>query len=568
VSDELVLKRLPQTDVATLGGAVAGESFDQWRTRLRFDAEHTYRREHIPEHVEVEKATLTLAGDAGVYRLSFPRRCWRIELTDGPTTVDVADAIGIGRHTYRVEPTNAATFEATLEVSVRRPVVEVRDEGYVITADTIRYSQRHWLEDDRAAQRVGRHSLWLKTLPQHYADTNVVESIDLNGPWRVAPLPRTDMADYAAVDIDTDAWETMDVPSVWSGELADYDGPLWYRKTIDVPAEWEGRTVVLRFDGVDDEPIIYVNGHWTGYSCGFHRPFQVDVGEYLHCGGPNVIAICLRRRRGAGFGAGMMYGFVRDHSLVTYPDRDEPVGGIYGDRTELAVAEHLGSVVFEPRIHPQFEGALRIRFARIDGDTSHPLAMGRESELLYRPPIMRYTDLSAGGAARASLTGIVACDRELLHLAGTITGGAGPVEATVEVFPAKWGQPVWIEQVAGGVAVAGAETARKVMLAAKSAEATVEIDETRTGHEQRHVVTLRLEPDQEGRFSLTVAAGSPPGPIRPTTSPGSTLRPTPSRPWPSRGNGRCTPPASPCEPPTSKPRRSGPASRCLHWCRG
>ena len=97
------------------------------------------------------------------------------------------------------------------------------------------------------------------------------------------------------------------MPHIWPPELAEHDGAVWYRKWIDVPAEWRSRQLSLRFAGIDDDALIYVNAHEVGYSCGWHRPFQVDVGEtdrlrhaQPHRGADQVSA-CGRARLGHGF---------------------------------------------------------------------------------------------------------------------------------------------------------------------------------------------------------------------------------------------------------------------------
>jgi len=505
------MRYFPLTEVANLGGSECGRTFDEWRCRLAFDRSATCRREHMPEYVDVDQATLTLDGAKGSYLIEFPRKCWRVELDQSPLTIDVSDAIAVGRHTYRITPPEAGRFSATLAVSVRRPVVDTRDEGYVISYEAMKYSHRNWLEDDRSEQRVGRFDLYLKTIPQHYADTQVAASVSLDGVWRYRQVEPTSIEDYSGPDVDDAAWDEIDVPHTWAEALGGCEGPVWYRKRISVPADWRGRKVALRFSGVDDEPVVFVNAQQLGYNCGWHRPFQIDVGEHLIYGGENTIAVLLRSRRGLGRGAGVTYSFVRDWSITTYPDRDEPVGGIYGRDNEIAVVEHFGSVVFEPRIYPKFEGLIRVCFARRSAGGSFPLAMDHGSELVYRPPLLHYRALRAGREGGTDLKATVGCDRNVVLFEGQARPDAdGQVQVKVEVYPFKFQEAVSIERLHGAVALIGRETGFRMLLSAAGCDAAgidISIDKDRQDHLQCHVVTIGLTPDANGRFRFAIASG-------------------------------------------------------------
>ena len=325
------MEYFPLTQVANLGGDVCGRRYDEWRTRLRFDSSHNRRREHVPEYAELREAALSLSGSPGTYLIEFPRKKWQLELGESPVSLDVSDAIAIGRHTYRIIPPDDAEFAATLEITITRPTVETRDEGYVISCENMKYSHRAWLEDDRSAQRVGRFDLYLKTIPQHFDDTKVIESISLDGRWKYKKVESTDIEDYAAVHTDDSQWDEIEVPHTWAGDLSEWESSVWYRKSMEVPASWGGGKVLLRLPGIDDEPIVFVNAQQLGYNCGWWRAFQIDISDHLELGRTNQIAILVRGRRDPGRGGGITYSFVRDYSIVTYPDRTEPVGGIYAE---------------------------------------------------------------------------------------------------------------------------------------------------------------------------------------------------------------------------------------------
>jgi len=506
------MEYFPLTNVANLGGDVCGGRFDEWRTRLRFDNSRHYRREHVPEYVALDEAVLSLSGTPGTYLIEFPRKKWEVELAESSVSLDVSNAIAIGRHTYRIIAPHDAQFSATLEIRLTRPTVETRDEGYVISYENMKYSHRNWLEDDRSAQRVGRFDLYLKTIPQHFADTRALEGISLDGAWKYKKVESTDIEDYAAVHTDDSRWDEIDVPHTFSGDLSEWDGPVWYRKSVEVPVSWKGGKVLLRFAGIDDEPLVFVNAQQLGYNCGWWRPFQVVIGDHLNFGATNQIAILLRGRRPPGRGGGIIYSFVRDYSTVTYPDRDAPVGGIYAGRNELALVEHLGSVIFEPRIGTKFEGPLRVSFLCGSEGNPFPLTMSDESELVYRPPCLHYHDLRAGSRSVPHLDAAVGYDRDVICFEGKIDPSETEIFARVEVFPFKFAEPVKISRSRELVEIVGTETDFRICLdlpaGASERDVRIDLDEQRDDYRQSHVVLIRLARNAQGEFAFRIASGT------------------------------------------------------------
>jgi len=505
------MEHFPLTDKANLGGRECGKTFDQWVCRIDFDPKNTCLREHVPDFVKLEQARLTVAGEPGAYEVVFPRKRWTLQVKDARQDIDVSDAIAVGRHSYRIVAPEGANFTATLRVSVRRPLVETRDEGYVISHDAMKYSHRHWLEDDRAAQRVGRFGLYLKTIPQHYEDTDILATCCLNGAWKYKKVDRHSIEDFSVPHADDSAWPEIAVPHTWDGDLAGWEGMVWYRKRVEVPACWEKSSVVARFEGIDDEPIVFVNGQQVGYSCGWHRSFQIDVGEHLLYGRENLIAVLLRCARRPGAGGGVTYGFVRDCSIVNYPDREEPVGGIYGRRNQLSAVRHFGSVIFEPRLYPKFEGLLRIRFAAVEDGKRHCLTMTRGSELIYRPPKIEYRGLGFGDHEGGSLEAAAGYQRDAICFTGDLGVGGCEVEAVVEAFPFKFGEPVEVRPGPEAVELVGSETGFRVLLAtptqARDGDVTVETIDEGADYRNRHIIRIKLRTDQTGGFGFALASG-------------------------------------------------------------
>ena len=128
----------------------------------------------------------------------------------------------------------------------------------------------------------------------HLVDDPGVVSLD--GTWsfvyhRTDPAPWVNVEepwDEPSVGDDADA---IDVPSHWvlRGEGAwghpaytnvDFPFPVDppfppedkpvgdYSRTFELPADWEGGVIALRFDGVESQASVWVNGTWIGMARG------------------------------------------------------------------------------------------------------------------------------------------------------------------------------------------------------------------------------------------------------------------------------------------------------------
>ena len=150
----------------------------------------------------------------------------------------------------------------------------------------------------------------------HLVDDPGVVSLD--GTWSFV-YHRTDPAPWVSVEepwdeptVGDDA-DTIDVPSHWvlRGEGAwghpaytnvDFpfpvdppfppeDNPVGdYRRTFELPADWEGGVIALRFDGVESQASVWVNGTWIGMIRGSRLAHEFDVTEAV-CAGTNRITV-------------------------------------------------------------------------------------------------------------------------------------------------------------------------------------------------------------------------------------------------------------------------------------
>lgn len=150
----------------------------------------------------------------------------------------------------------------------------------------------------------------------HLADDPGVLSLD--GTWsfvyhRTDPTPWANVeepGDEPAVGDDAD---TIDVPSHWvlrgNGRYGrpaytnvDFPFPVDppyppevnpvgdYHRTFELPDGWEDDLVALRFDGVESQASVWVNGAWVGMARGSRLAHEFDITDRVHPG-ENTITV-------------------------------------------------------------------------------------------------------------------------------------------------------------------------------------------------------------------------------------------------------------------------------------
>jgi beta-galactosidase len=80
-------------------------------------------------------------------------------------------------------------------------------------------------------------------------------------------------------------------PSSHRGEMNQWGGKTWYRKTFQVPAEWAGRRVYIEFEAVRQVAEVWLNGVYLGKCENGFLPFGFDLTEHLNVGVENVLAL-------------------------------------------------------------------------------------------------------------------------------------------------------------------------------------------------------------------------------------------------------------------------------------
>lgn len=115
--------------------------------------------------------------------------------------------------------------------------------------------------------------------------------------WRFAADPASDghERDFYAGDFDDRAWkkirsghwETLGVPG--------YDGIGWYRIRFNAPEKPVSNAAELRFEGVDEEAWVWLNGVYIGQHTigpsGWNKEFFLDVTGELRWGAENLLVV-------------------------------------------------------------------------------------------------------------------------------------------------------------------------------------------------------------------------------------------------------------------------------------
>ncbi|MBM4031579.1 MAG: hypothetical protein FJ291_07300 [Planctomycetes bacterium] len=94
--------------------------------------------------------------------------------------------------------------------------------------------------------------------------------------------------DFMKPAFDDAKWEKI---NIYVGEAAYDEKFTLYRKRFSVPPAWKGKRVGLRFGGVRDRCVVYLNGAEIARNDGWSRRFGVDVADKVAYGAENLLAV-------------------------------------------------------------------------------------------------------------------------------------------------------------------------------------------------------------------------------------------------------------------------------------
>jgi hypothetical protein len=125
-------------------------------------------------------------------------------------------------------------------------------------------------------------------------------------------------------------------------------GVFEYAKTLDVPAEWRDKTVVLEFEGVYRDAVVFVNGDFVVHEPNGYNAFSAVLDPFLRYGEPNRVTVTATAHKDSRWysGAGIYrpvhllvadpVHFALDGLRVTTPDID-------GGRAVVALASTVAN---------------------------------------------------------------------------------------------------------------------------------------------------------------------------------------------------------------------------------
>jgi sialate O-acetylesterase len=128
--------------------------------------------------------------------------------------------------------------------------------------------------------------------------------------------------------MDTAGWKTMNLPQNWEkvgGELATFDGVLWYRRSVDVPAAAAGKDMKISLGPVDDRDTTFFNGVQVGATNDWRRPRTYKVPGKLVKAGRNVVAVRVLDTAGGGG----VYGKAAQMTLTPGGGKAIPLAGAW-----------------------------------------------------------------------------------------------------------------------------------------------------------------------------------------------------------------------------------------------
>ena len=155
---------------------------------------------------------------------------------------------------------------------------------------------------------------------------SVREQIDLSGPWSFKADP-TDVGEtekWFKFETDKTFWPLVNVPVGFDNcgpGLERYFGTAWYCRTLAVPESFRGHRIILRFEGINYNASVWVNGKHVGENHDAFLPFEILVNDEIKIGADNIIAVSVNNIRQRGqfplfegwYGQG---GFLREAYLV------------------------------------------------------------------------------------------------------------------------------------------------------------------------------------------------------------------------------------------------------------
>ena len=107
--------------------------------------------------------------------------------------------------------------------------------------------------------------------------------IDLSGFWDFL-FDKNDVGQRENWGNGLNDGEPIAVPASWNDQFAenrDFLGPGWYQTSFFKPKKWDDQKIYLRFNSVNYNADVWLNGNHLGSHEGGHLPFKFDITNNL-----------------------------------------------------------------------------------------------------------------------------------------------------------------------------------------------------------------------------------------------------------------------------------------------
>ena len=105
--------------------------------------------------------------------------------------------------------------------------------------------------------------------------------LKLPSPWNVNSFSSGNGGDYRCYPSYPESWEKIKAG--------------WLKKSFTVPAEWKNNRIILHFEAVAGDYVVFVNGKQVGHNFDIFMPYEIDITNAVRYGANNELLVGVRK---------------------------------------------------------------------------------------------------------------------------------------------------------------------------------------------------------------------------------------------------------------------------------